>query len=742
MQTLRAQIAEAAANDKVKTVILRVESPGGTYVGTPEVREALNALRKKKRVVTSAENEFASGGYWIGSTADEVYASASTMTGSVGVFSVHRNDKEAAEKNGTKFLVMKAGELKASMHPQAEWTKEEIKNQQDRLDFMYDQFVEAVASNRDVSKAEVLERFGKGSTVLGEEAKARGMIDGIATFEEVLARERDRLSSPSSSVSFVQSDKESETMKITARIKAALFSRGLISSVDASDEICEVALNSFASGIGAEIKEDSTEAEVLGVLRKDVSAPAVLDVEDPQVSDEGDSSAASESISRIIGMAEAFPHVTSEMSNEAVILVSEGKASVEDIIDKWTENAASQETDVVITAGDSQTDKFNQGAVAAIISSAGEGFDHMITSEDREMSRSFRNHDIDRIAERWMIQTGRLTRAQTDEMSREDIAEEFLSVGGSSKRRLPEMVADGTINYSGDHPHLVDQLANKVLWQPYPQADYKFRQWCAKLPDLKDFKPRHFVETGIFRGLDLFTEEENVTKELPFESGKKAWYAVDRYRNKAGMTVEMIVNDEVDGFLRQLQSMADLPDKTLNRMCLDMLNVNPQLWDGIPLFDATRGNLIAAGGAPSSAQANKHFIAHQKMKGYDGEEMDIPPTRSLHPVEQREPAMQTFQRAKYDTKVANQDADINTVRDEISPIIDARLDRYDNQAWYTFIKPSMSPVIGYAYMRGYGQGGRREVRYDPESTKRFYYLEARFCASAVDYRGMVKNPGV
>jgi len=574
---------------------------------------------------------------------------------------------------------------------------------------------------------------------------ARGMIDGVMTFDEVLARERDRLFS-SSSVSFV-TVKGSE-MKVSAKVKAALFARGLVVGNDASDEICVSVLGAFAIARGESIESMDEDQQLALILSQETSAGAVVNPPlvfaqpaqpvpiapvDP-VNPEAD-------IPRVAATVRAtgrsMPHVSAEMISDALVEVIDGSATLDQIVTRWTSNAQDLEPDLPVIPVASQVDKFNSGALAwAVAKSNGEG-EHLLTSEDRSNGASLSYMRFEDIA-RMSLNNAGVRRIEANPAL---MAKQFLTLGGSEERGLPDLAAGGSVNYSGDHPALVDIIANKVLWQPFPIADYKFEQWCGKISDVSNFDPHHFVETSIFGEMAEFTETDNVTPELKFNSEFKVWYEASRLRNKVGLSVEMIIGDKVGGFMRQLSSLANLPRKTMNRSALTVLNQNPVMADSNALFSAAHGNIIASGAAPNSTQASAMRKLHRLMVGYAADEMDTPPSRSLHPAEHEEAALQAFTSSHFDPKVANTDATINTVRGEITPIIDARLDAYSTKFWYTFVNPQASPVIAYFYMNGYQNSGVRETWYDPESTRRYYALEARQGTAAVDWRGMVRNAG-
>lgn len=186
-----AMVNQAAADDTVGTILLDVNSPGGTLAGLTEAADAVYAARERKRVVAIANSTMASAAYWIASQAQEIVAIPSALDrsiGSIGVFTVHQDLSAALEKAGVKVSVIKAGKHKAEGMPFEPLTDELRAEMQASVDAAYAQFVKAVARGRGVSVNEVRNGFGEGKALPAGDAKAVGLIDRIATMDETIAR--------------------------------------------------------------------------------------------------------------------------------------------------------------------------------------------------------------------------------------------------------------------------------------------------------------------------------------------------------------------------------------------------------------------------------------------------------------------------------------------------------------------------------------------------------------------------
>ncbi len=178
----------SVADSAVKAIILDVESPGGVVTGTDELSSKIFAARGTKPIIAHVNGYAASAAYWIATAADEVVLTASAEVGSIGVIGVHDDVSAALEKMGVKKTIIKAGKFKGEGNSFGPLSEEAITFRQQQADSYYDDFVRAVARNRNVSLSAVRDGFGQGRMVRAEAAIAEGMADRIATLDETIAR--------------------------------------------------------------------------------------------------------------------------------------------------------------------------------------------------------------------------------------------------------------------------------------------------------------------------------------------------------------------------------------------------------------------------------------------------------------------------------------------------------------------------------------------------------------------------
>lgn len=180
------EIHRHLADDGVKAIILRIDSPGGGVGPSQEIhREVVKAKQRNKKIVTSMGAVAASGGYYVACASDLIVANPGTITGSIGVIMQFSNFEELLKKIGVRGMVIKSGEYKDIGSPLREMTPEEKKIMQEALDNVHQQFIQAVAQGRNLDRAKVVP-IADGRILTGEQAKQMGLVDKIGNLEDAI----------------------------------------------------------------------------------------------------------------------------------------------------------------------------------------------------------------------------------------------------------------------------------------------------------------------------------------------------------------------------------------------------------------------------------------------------------------------------------------------------------------------------------------------------------------------------
>ena len=179
------EVRRLREDSSVKAIVLRVNSPGGSATAAETIQRELRLARKVKPVIVSMGSYAASGGYWISTFGDRIFAEPSTITGSIGVFGIQPNLQKLANDHGVTFDSVKTGKFADALTITRPKTDEELAVFQRMVDWIYSQFVAKVAEGRKLSLARV-EEIAQGRVWSGIEAKKIGLVDEIGGLDAAI----------------------------------------------------------------------------------------------------------------------------------------------------------------------------------------------------------------------------------------------------------------------------------------------------------------------------------------------------------------------------------------------------------------------------------------------------------------------------------------------------------------------------------------------------------------------------
>lgn len=183
---MAARDLQAAMEDQsVHSIILSIDSPGGTVDGTQALADAVRASTKP--IVSLASGCMCSAAYWIGSAANAIYiADSTTMVGSIGVVSGHKDVSKQEAMQGVKTTEISAGKFKRIASAYEPLTAEGRSSIQAEVDYLYGLFVDAVATHRGVAADAVLKNMADGRIFIGQQAIDAGLVDGVSTLGQLV----------------------------------------------------------------------------------------------------------------------------------------------------------------------------------------------------------------------------------------------------------------------------------------------------------------------------------------------------------------------------------------------------------------------------------------------------------------------------------------------------------------------------------------------------------------------------
>lgn len=186
-ETFAEELRRARTNDKVKAIVLRVNSPGGSALASDVMWREVRLAAKQKPIIASMSHLAASGGYYIAMGCDTIVAEPSTITGSIGVFSVLFDLSSFLDKKiGITFDEVKTGEVGELVTVTRPLTSFEKSVWQKRTDKIYEGFTSKAAEGRHMDVAE-LRKVASGRVWTGAQAKEKGLVDVLGGFDDAVA---------------------------------------------------------------------------------------------------------------------------------------------------------------------------------------------------------------------------------------------------------------------------------------------------------------------------------------------------------------------------------------------------------------------------------------------------------------------------------------------------------------------------------------------------------------------------
>jgi protease-4 len=228
------QIDEFSDDDSVQAVVLRIDSPGGGVAPSQEIYQAVQQLRKKKKVVASMGSVAASGGYLVATAAERIVANPGTITGSISAVMHFADVQELMKKVGVRSSVVKSGKFKDIGSPTREMTDEERQLIQGVVDDIYDQFVRTVSENRKMPLS-VIQGLADGRIFTGRQAHQLKLVDELGGLQDAVL--------------------------LAGRLAGIQGKPQVVYAVEKKASLWKYLLENMASAVAGEIRKTSTEWE-------------------------------------------------------------------------------------------------------------------------------------------------------------------------------------------------------------------------------------------------------------------------------------------------------------------------------------------------------------------------------------------------------------------------------------------------------------------------------------------------
>ena len=755
----------ALADPNVSAIVLNIDSPGGTVAGTPELAAKIYAARGQKPVVAIANALAASAAYWIGSAAEKFYATPSAQLGSIGVITVHTDDSKMLEKAGIKETVISAGKFKAGG-----WlplTDEYRARIQGRVDANYAEFLAAVAKHRGVSVAQAKSDFGEGDVLNARDALSAGMIDRVASLEEVLTElgvgaasgnQDNRASAPAFSL---------KGLAMNPELFGALVRIGMC-DITATQAQAENALDRFYAVKGKPKPADV--AAQIADLKTHLEAK-------PQPSGDGNPAGgggggggggqAGPKDNAVDRATEILAVVNLANLGDGALafaqeLIADKSLSVSAAITKINAKAAelrkpsgATTSGGTVTATVAQRDKFTTEARDALLNRSfagdlpkqivvGGAGGQLVDYKPAGFNQSLQS--LPRLAAQCLILDG-FSPDFVAQLPDTHLAQ--LAIGVARPSDFGLRADSGPYNTTGTFSNLLMDAANVVLRRSYDEVPTTFQAWSRRDEDVTDFKTVNKVIAGEISDPKVVPEGGEF-EEATMTDGKEK-YSLRVWGEIFYISWEAIVNDRLSAFTEIPRKQGVAMRRKQNKLVYGVLNDNPTMADGGALFNTTavssggHANLTTGAGAPAVSTINTLAKMMAKQKGLDpnvSSVLGLMPKFILAGSALGFGIQELIGSTSY--PLANGNSAVKNIwYNALTPVIDEELGAAgggtDTQ-WFLAASSDQIDTVIHAFLKGYQTPNlASQPSFERLAVK--YRIFQPFAVKALDWRGLQKHAG-
>lgn len=322
-------------------------------------------------------------------------------------------------------------------------------------------------------------------------------------------------------------------------------------------------------------------------------------------------------------------------------------------------------------------------------------------------------------------------------MTAMDIAKELLRARGESTRGTLHEVAERALHSTSDFPIILGDITRQTLLNSYGQYENTFQLFATRTT-LSDFRETKVLDIGSAPDLKRKNEAGEFTSGTVRES--EEGMQLHSYGRKIGFTREMLINDQLNAFMRLVQNWGLKVAKLEGDIVWGAIIDNIKLKDGKGLFHADHKNLAAAGTALDKANVIAARLAVRTQKDLDGEPIAVTP-KYLFTGSALEVEAQSLVAASHIPATAAEV--VPQVIKSLVPVYEPRLDKIATKAWFLFADAQSTMGRGLHYLHLQGSEAPRtneRIGFDVEGVE--YTIAHDFGVGATDYRFAYKNPGL
>jgi signal peptide peptidase SppA len=674
---LRRSFANAVQDVKageLGSIMLLVDSPGGSVSGVDTLAQDIrNAVADGVPVVAYADDQMASAAYWIGSQASEVYAGRTAAVGSIGVYSVLTDSSRAAENAGYKVHLVKAGQYKGTGADGVPVSTEALQAMSGEVAAYYEAFTEAVAKGRKgkLTRSRVAE-LADGRVHVGPAAAELGLVDGIATAEEVVAR---------------MNRQHGKTRRAAAGGTAQPGAASMKNSdVNVNPQPAAAGTIDPAAAAGAVSVDAAVQRAVESALAKIV--PQAIEA----------TSVAARRRAEQIGQAVAgFEHLSGVAELKSLAL-TDASVSVAAVQDKVLQLAREQlKPTGAVNVGPSGGEMRMAALEAVVVAKAKPGILDRMRGGGEAANRTAELFGLNSPAD--FLKAHREASSEgMQHMTLRDIAQQLLKDKRANTRGQDDFFRASFGHGTSDFPKLLENVANKTMLAAFAEERTTYQQWC-RIGSATDFKAMSMVTLSEAQNLVEIPEGKNADESTIGERAETI--RLRTFGRRISFGRQMLLNDDLGGFAAVPMLIGQAAARVPEDLAYVALNgaASTTMSDGTAFFATARGNLAASGGALGQGTLEAAITAMQLARGFgkDKAELEIQPKYLLVPTGLQFTAKQLM---TSQVKVGGTNGEPNTVGGMLEPINSSRLHRASSTAWYLAADPNVAPVVQVNFLNG------------------------------------------
>lgn len=348
------------------------------------------------------------------------------------------------------------------------------------------------------------------------------------------------------------------------------------------------------------------------------------------------------------------------------------------------------------------------------------------SSLEKPVSGEFRGMTLVDIAERFLQERGEVTRG----MPKPEIARRAM--------RMDILERDsGGYNTTGSFTKVLLNTMNKTLLAAYDEAPTTYQRWVRRAPSANDFRDLNRIRFGELPDPEVVAENGKYPEKTTSDNREK--YSVDKYGEIFSVTLETIINDDLNAMSRIPAMQGAAMRRKINKVCYAILTANDALSDGVALFHATSHGANLDANALAESALDTGFAVMALQTGLtSGTVLNLQPSYLIVPATLAPTAYRLVGGGFVPTAATSAPL-YGPGRDRpLEVVVDGQLDSNSTTAWYLAANPSMVDTVELTFLAGEESPVlSREESFDVDAVK--YKIRQTFAAKAIDYRGLYQG---